>query len=203
MKKDIYTVGYVGFRIEDFVAAIKRVGIDFVIDVRSVARSMYFAAFNEKNLSKVLATEGIAYRNLKDEFGARQEDEIYYTDGYLDFEKFAVSVAFMGGIKAVEELTDAGKSVCLMCAEKDPLNCHRAALCGKEFSHRGFEVLHIVPVKGDVVIERQSDLEKRLVGLYFKGGFCGGDLFGEDMCENLLEQSYKKHNKKIGFRPKK
>jgi uncharacterized protein (DUF488 family) len=118
----------------------------------------------------------IKYENLKTEFGARQENKEWFTDGYLDYAKFAQSEPFLRGIKHTMDLMQSGETVCLMCAEKDPINCHRAILCCKELSERNAEVLHIRWGKDKVWLETHEELHDRI----------GGD--------------YKKINAKIGYR---
>jgi hypothetical protein len=86
-----------------------------------------------------------------------------------------------------------------MCAEKDPINCHRAILCGKELKANGFGVMHIVPVSDGAGGESHSRLENRLVKLYFKNS--ERDLIDDGASK--LEISYKQHNAKIGYRPAK
>jgi uncharacterized protein (DUF488 family) len=161
--------------------------------------SRFFPSYNEKTLAAILATHGIKYKNLKAEFGARQKDARFFCEGYLDYAKFAESSEFKSGIKQVADLLADGETVCLMCAEKDPLNCHRAILCGKELKKVGFAVLHIVPIKDGVKTESHDELERRLLKLYFKQAE-QYDLFGGDDAVQLTE-SYRRHNAKIGYRP--
>ncbi|MDR3293626.1 MAG: DUF488 domain-containing protein [Clostridiales bacterium] len=200
MSGQIYTIGYSGFKIDDFVSVLKGFGIAILIDVRSMPYSMYFKSYNEKVLSATLSLSGIKYKNFKIEFGARQENEELYTDGYLDFEKFATSEQFQRGIREVGVVVQNGKNLCLMCAEKDPLSCHRAVLCGKELYDGGFEVLHILSEKEGVALEKHEELEKRLIELYFKNGVEQYDLFVS--VQDKLKESYRLHNKKIGYRKK-
>jgi uncharacterized protein (DUF488 family) len=195
MQSTIYTVGYSVFKIDDFLSALKRFGVTFLVDVRSVPRSQYFKNYNEKALSESLSKCKIKYANFKAEFGARQEDKRYYPNGYLDYDKFAVSPQFQNGIARVKKIMANGDVICLMCAEKDPINCHRAILCGRYLQNAGFEIEHIIPQKEGVILEKQSDLEKRLSDLYFKSGQC--EMFGDE--KSRLSESYNRQNAKIGY----
>ncbi|GHV02748.1 hypothetical protein FACS1894211_14790 [Clostridia bacterium] len=198
MSKIIYTIGYSGFKIEAFTAALGEYGVSVLIDVRSVPTSRFFPHYNVKTLAAALLTHGIKYLNLKTEFGARQENPDYYTAEFMDYEKFAEGPQFKSGVKRVVQFYASGETVCLMCAEKDPLNCHRAILCGRELKAVGFEVLHIVPNKEGTLTESHDVLERRLMALYFKDGRQYG-LFENDG-DKLLE-CYKRHNAKIGYKP--
>ena len=67
--------------------------------MRSNPVSKIYPDYNKESLSEILRKNGILYRNYKREFGARQENANYFTDGYLGFEKFTKSDIFISGIK--------------------------------------------------------------------------------------------------------
>jgi len=50
-----------------------------------------------------------------------------------------------------------------MCAEADPINCHRGILIAREFARAGCEVIHILKDR----IETQKEFETRLLNKYF------------------------------------
>lgn len=183
----VYTIGYAGTTIERFLQILKNNEITFLIDVRSIPKSQYFYQFNDTCLCKSLATVGIKYENWKNEFGARQLNPVFYTnDNILDYSKFAQSIQFQNGIKKIKNLILNQENICLMCAEIDPLNCHRAILCGKEISSNKIDVTHIVCKRnGETYLETQTDFEKRLL---------------ETTKTNNLLEAYRKQNKKIGYK---
>ena len=85
MVNTVFTIGYSGFQLNDFVKILKDNGILLVIDVRSLPYSQHYADFNKENISKILKSSKIYYRNYASEFGARQAEKKYYPNGYLDF----------------------------------------------------------------------------------------------------------------------
>ncbi len=183
-KNMIYTIGYAGADIDRFVQILKQKRISFLIDVRSLPKSRYFYQFNDNLLSKTLANVDIKYENWKFEFGARQNNSKFYTNNILDYEKFAQSQQFQVGISKIKQLENQGENVCLMCAEIDPVNCHRAILCGKEIFANGMNVTHIIAKRnGETTSENQEDFEKRLL---------------ETTKINNLSEAYRKQNMKIG-----
>ena len=194
MKGTIYTIGYTSFPIDEFVRVVKEHGIGCIVDVRSVPRSAYYTDFDEGFLKETLRENKILYRNYKREFGARQEDQAFYPHGYLDFEKFAASEAFKEGIEKVDEGCRLGYTFALMCAEKDPFNCHRCILVGRKFKEHGYEVLHIEKGK----TETQEDIESRLLAHYFPNRN-QLSLFDTRSEEELLEEAYRKRNAEIGY----
>ncbi len=182
----IYTIGYAGVDIDRFVQILKQKRISYLIDVRSLPKSKYFYQFNDTFLSKTLANVGIKYQNWRREFGARQDDAEFYTDGILDYEKFAQSKQFQEGICAIKKLDMQGENICLMCAEIDPIICHRAILCAKEIFANGMNVTHIIAKRnGKTYNEDQKDFEQRLL---------------ETTKINNLAEAYRKQNKKIGYK---
>lgn len=193
--KQIYTVGYTSFPIEEFIGVLKRRHIGCVIDVRSLPRSGYFSDFNAENLKPALSEEGILYRNLPKEFGARQEDRSLYPDGYLDFEKFSASPAFREGLEKIDAGTECGQTFALMCAEKDPFDCHRCILVGRRLKEHGYKVVHLERDRE----ETQEDIETRLLDRFFprRGQL---SLFDTRSEEELLEEAYRLRNREIGYR---
>ncbi len=182
----IYTIGYAGATIDRFVQILKNMKISLLIDVRSIPKSQYFTAFNNDLLSKTLANANIKYENWKDEFGARQDNLDYYTDYILDYGKFAKSQQFQSGISKIKELENKGENICLMCAEIDPINCHRAILCGKEIFANGINVTHIIARRnGETYFESQEGFENRLL---------------QTTKANTLSDAYQKQNQKTGYK---
>jgi uncharacterized protein (DUF488 family) len=52
--------------------------------------------------------------------------------------------------------------VCLLCAEREPLDCHRCLLVGRALAARGLTLGHIRP---DGTIEPHAATEQRLLAL--------------------------------------
>lgn len=195
--KEIYTIGYSSFKIEDFVQTLKNNNITCVIDVRSNPFSEYFQDYNKDILEKKLKKENIMYRNYKKEFGARQEDPSFYPKGYLDFDLFTKSEQFNEGLLKIAKGIEMGFSFVLMCAEKDPITCHRNIMVAKAFKERGYNIKHIL---FDGSIESQDDIEKRMIKEYFPERNQMA-LFDENKSdEDLIKASYNKKNEEIGYR---
>jgi uncharacterized protein (DUF488 family) len=184
---NVYTIGYAGVvKLSQFIEILREHNISIIIDVRSNPKSRYFYEFNDKNLMKVLPQHNIKYLHFKEEFGARQENQVFYTNGILDYDVFAQSQQFQDGIEKVKFLIKENENICLLCAEIDPMNCHRAILCGRHLDDIGFAVRHIVAKRnGTISIEKHKDIEQRLLTLYKT---------------NDLTNAYKLQNQKIGYK---
>ena len=197
MTKVLYTIGYSCFKIEDFINVLKKYNINCVIDVRSNPNSKFHTDYNKDCLEGVLTKNGIYYRNYAKEFGARQENTKYFTDGYLDFDKFAKSEIFLSGVEKLIKSMEKNYTFALMCAEKDPATCHRNIMIAKEFKKGGYQVNNIWD-NGE--IETQEEVENRLINCYFPDRN-QLSLFGEQLTEEaMIEQAYCLRNKEIGFK---
>ena len=196
MNNTIYTIGYTGFSLSEFLNVLKNYKIQVVIDVRSSPYSERYPNYNRPNLEDTLKKSGIYYRNYADEFGARQDNPIYYTDGYLDFKKFSKSQAFQNGVVKIRNSLDKGYLIAFLCAEKDPIQCHRAILVSREFSDLGYNVHHILT---NGKYETQQDIEQRLLAMFFPNGI-QQDFFSEPLdLDTAIDIAYRKQNQKIGY----
>lgn len=194
----IYTIGYTCFDIDNFIEQLKFNDITCVIDVRSIPKSTYYTDFNLENLQPILEKNGINYRHYAKEFGARQDDRSFYPNGYLDFEMFSNSEQFRRGLKRIANGIKQGQQMCLMCAEKDPYNCHRCILVSRKLRDEDYRVLHIVG-KGKYITQEQIDL--RLLNNYFpnRGQI---SMFNDEnlTAEELLDEAYRRRNVDIGYK---
>jgi uncharacterized protein (DUF488 family) len=73
----------------------------------------------------------------------------------------AARAEFAAGLeRVVDEM--ARHRVCLLCAEREPLDCHRCLLVGRVLAARGLALGHIRP---DGTIEPHAATEQRLLAL--------------------------------------
>ena len=126
----LYTIGYEGRSIDDFMRALIAKGVKVLVDVRKNAYSMR-NEYKKGYLSKVLAASGIEYVHCPEvgiDSGKRNE---LIHDGMRGdlFEWYKSNVLPMNTMFAekVEGYLVKG-SVALMCFEKDPVDCHRSHL---------------------------------------------------------------------------
>ena len=126
--------------------------------MRSRPFSRRFPQFNKERLTTTLGQHGIAYVFLGKELGARSDDESCYENDQVQYPRLAATALFKQGIDRA--LTGADKfRVALMCAEKEPLDCHRTLLVGRALQQRGASIAHIL---ADGSIETQAQAMTRL-----------------------------------------
>lgn len=197
MHKTLYTIGYSGFSIDSFISTLQMQSINVIIDVRSNPYSSHFTAYNKEQLKQVLSSNGIYYRNYAKEFGAQQTNRGFYTPhGYLNFEVFSNSDLFGDGYRKIEDGIKQQFTFALMCAEKDPIDCHRSIMISKTFKDNGYDVLHLMP---DNKQQSQKDIEERLLNKYFPKRD-QLSLFSEQRDNyELINEAYRKRNADIGY----
>jgi uncharacterized protein (DUF488 family) len=162
-RPSLYTIGYAPHSPEELIAILRLYGVTAVADVRSSPWSSYRREFGKKRLERWLSDAGIEYVWLGDSLGPRYEDESVMVDGRADYERIAGHPRFKAGL----ERLSAGMerfTVALMCAEKDPLACHRAVLVARNMKTRA-DISHIL---ADASLETQDGLERRLMALYLR-----------------------------------
>jgi len=231
---DLYTIGYSAFHhfgggagvgsaasatdanwtIESFVGVLRERNIGALIDVRSNPYSRMFPEYNKEHLAGILENSGIAYRNYKEGFGAQQDNGAWHAvdangHKYLDFELFAASDVFVDSAARVEKGIDLGHMPILMCAENDPVTCHRAILISRWFHEHGYQVEHIyLEGKQRIACKTQEDIEAELMAM-FKKQSGSGCIFPDDIeplfdmgerrlsTEDWRRESYRLQNSRI------
>ena len=138
----VFTVGHSTHPREVFLSLLRMHGVEAVADVRSSPFSRFNPQFNREAFEQWLKSEGIQYVFLGRELGARSEDRSCYMNGRVQYARLAQTPLFRSGLDRVIQGA-ARYRIALMCAEKEPLECHRTLLVAKALAERGKEVLHI------------------------------------------------------------
>jgi uncharacterized protein (DUF488 family) len=188
---DLLTIGHSNLPIEAFLVLLRDAGVTAVADVRSQPFSRRFPWFSEKRLRQSLDSEGIAYVPMGEALGGRPRDPALFCDGVADYEAMAAVPEFRAGIERVVEATGRQR-LCLMCAEREPLDCHRCLLVAPALAARGLDLGHILH---DGTILSHQAIEQRLLA-----DEPGDDLFAIDRASRLV-QAYRRRARKVAFRP--
>jgi uncharacterized protein (DUF488 family) len=157
----IHTIGHSNHSVLRFIDLLQGVGIDCVADVRSTPFSRRNPQFSQRALETSLKDVGIGYWFLGDALGARPKDPHCWENGKVSYARIAATPAFQEAIHALIDESHA-RSIALMCAEKEPLDCHRTILVGRALAQRDTDLVHI---HADGRIEPQAAIEERLLHL--------------------------------------
>ena len=158
---DLFSIGHSNIPAERFIGLLRDAGVDAVADVRTVPISRRFPWFSAKNLAPALAQHGITYLAHGEALGGRPRDAALYREGVADYEAMAQQPDFQAALDRLMAQR-AQHRVCLMCAEREPLDCHRCLLVARALAERGLAIGHILH---DGTIEPHAATERRLLAL--------------------------------------
>jgi len=192
----IYTVGHSNLELAELAGALRKFSVDLLADVRSLPRSMRHPQFSRDNLEEGLRDAGLRYLFLGDELGGRPADpKLYASNGLVDYRARRACRDFQSGIERV--MDEARRApLALLCAEEDPLTCHRFLMITPELTLRGIAPLHIR--KGGT-LESQAEAEDRLLATHEMAAFAGASLFPADRA-SALEDALAVQAEKCAFR---
>jgi uncharacterized protein (DUF488 family) len=156
---ELYTIGHSTHSIEELIGLLKRHAVTAVCDVRSSPYSQHNPQFNRESLQKALKASGIAYVFLGGELGARTNDPACYIDGKVRFDRLAGRARFQEGLNRLRKGIQMFR-VSLLCAEKDPIMCHRMILVCRHMRGSNVEIRHILE---DGALESNEETERRLM----------------------------------------
>ncbi|MGH8249032.1 MAG: DUF488 family protein [Gammaproteobacteria bacterium] len=186
----IYTIGHSTHPVEWFVQLLQGHGITAVGDVRSAPYSRMNPQFNREALKEALKEAEISYVFLGEELGARSKDPSCYRNGKVDYELLARTEPFRSGLERVQKGAITQR-IALMCAEKDPLDCHRTILVARKLVERGLLVNHIL---SDGSIESHDQSLSRLMQML---RIREDDLFRSR--EDAIRDAYRKRAEAIAY----
>lgn len=157
----VFTIGHSNHTIDGFISLLQQYSVTAVTDVRSTPYSRHYPQFNRECIELSLAASNIAYVFLGLELGARPDNATCYEGDKVNFAMLEQTDSFKTGIqRLIEGMTKY--RVAIMCAEKEPLNCHRTILICRHLKTYGLTIRHIL---ADGAIEDHNQAEKRLMRL--------------------------------------
>jgi uncharacterized protein (DUF488 family) len=186
----LYTIGHSDHPTGRFLDLLAAHRIMAVADVRSAPHSRWHPQFNKEALAADLARAGIRYVFLGQELGARRSEPDCYEAGKARYELIARSPLFANGLDRVRRGLGQFR-VALLCAEKDPLTCHRTILVCRRLKGTVPTIRHILE---DGTVEPHPDAESRLLAL---AGLSDGDLFRSR--DELLDEAYDWQGERIAY----
>jgi uncharacterized protein (DUF488 family) len=185
---DLFTIGHSNHPIDRFLELLNGAGITALADVRSQPVSRRYPWFSAGRLRETLAHAGIAYVPMGDALGGRPRDPALLRDGIADYEAMARTPVFNAGIERVMAGVERYR-VCLMCAEREPLDCHRCLLVAPALTARGMKLGHIL---ADRSIVPHAAIEERLLELG-----SDNDLFADPAAR--LVQAYRRRARAVAY----
>jgi len=127
----VYTIGYWGRTVLEFIDVLRENNITVVVDVRRFPKSSD-VNFNRENLERYLLEHRIKYMFLGEALGG------FVRGGY---ERYMETEKFREGFKVLIKLVES-ETVAIMCKERKVEHCHRRfiARCLEDLN---IEVKHV------------------------------------------------------------
>lgn len=156
---NIYTIGYEGASISEFIDTLRDNGVNILLDVREYAVSRK-KGFSKNMLRENLENAGISYRHEKSLGSPKPvRNELYASKDYQrffnDYDEYLNSqMELLHSLS--EEITG---DVALMCFEKDVMTCHRKSVARELKRITGSDVKHLIATrqqKGELAHGRTS-----------------------------------------------
>lgn len=189
----IYTIGHSNHEVSTFIGLLQLHGVNALVDVRSHPYSRFVPQYSREPLDATLAGLDIAYVFLGKELGARTNNSACYNQGKVQYDRLAKEPYFIEGLNRIRQGMEH-YSIALMCAEKDPLDCHRAVLVARKIFESGIAVSHI---HADESLEPHQEMESRLLALC---KLPEGDMFKSR--EEFVAEAYSIQGERIAYQDK-
>jgi hypothetical protein len=197
----LFSIGHSNHDWPRFVELLRAAGVTAVADVRSQPYSRWLPQYNRNELAQGLQVQDIVYGFLGNLLGGRpQREDVYTLDGQVDYERVRATAAFRRGLDQLVEALDQHK-VAMLCAEEDPLDCHRGLMIAPALVEGGILPVHL---RGDGAVETTANMEDRLLtvtgcGANLMDGLFAG-LISADERQQFLREAYRAQAKRKAFR---
>lgn len=192
----LFTIGHSNLDLPDFLVILMSHGVKIVCDVRSRPGSFRHPQFNREPLEACLASAKIRYEFFGENLGGRPSDpRVYDAEGVVNYEERRKAADFCAGIDKALEMSRASKIV-VMCAEEDPLQCHRFLMICPALIERQATPVHI---RRGGQLESQRDVEDRLLKLHDLGAFTSDSLFVSERA-SALKDALQRQAREFAFR---
>lgn len=188
---ELFTIGYAPHTLDSFLNILGKHKINALVDVRSSPYSQYKPEFNQEPLKEFLTKHKIAYVFLGDYCGARVEDPSCYVNGKVDYRLVAENEKFKEGLERIKKGMKSYRIV-LMCAEKDPITCHRTILICRNLLSNKIQIKHIL---SNGKVEDHKDSEQRLLKVFKLNH---PDLFRSE--QQRIDDAYSRQGEKIAYK---
>ncbi len=192
----LFTIGHSNTELPDFLRVLIRHEIKVVCDIRSRPGSFRFPQFNREALTARLTSAKIRYESFGEHLGGRPLDpQFYLPNGLADYVSRRRAPDFL---EAVERLLAISRqqNIAMMCAEEDPLHCHRFMLVCPAVVQRGVVPKHL---RRGGILETQRDAEDRLLQLHGFADVTSDSLFSQGRAA-ALEDALRLQSEQYAFR---
>ncbi len=184
----LYTVGYSDFfEGEKLINRLEELGIKHLVDVRTFPYSKTFPQYDEPVFKKSLLKEDIKHTFLGDYVGGLSFKN-HFRKGIISVFDILEDEKIKEGLNLLYKIAKRETTV-IMCAEKEPFNCHRLAISFLFKEKAGFEVYHIYS-------NRVESFEENIQRFKGENGLSELNISDEALIRERLELLYRYQNKR-------
>jgi len=184
---ELFTIGYAEHTQKSFFDVLKTNQVAALVDVRARPYSSFKPEFSQEPLKYFLQKNDIPYVPMGDQLGVSIANLEGWSPTRTMFQVIAESENFKKGLERIKNGLQKHR-IALMCAEKDPLCCHRFLLICRHLP-AGIRIGHILEAGR---IEKQVETIERLLKM---SELDQPDLFRSR--EELLHLAYAAQEEKI------
>ena len=180
----LFSIGHSTHSLPIFLSLLQKHSLQAIADVRSIPYSRFNPQFNRENLARFLESNSIRYVYLGEELGAKHIENCRTKTGLLRYRHVLKSPIYQKGIQRI--VKGNGKyRLALMCAEHDPVVCHRTILLCRSLKELIDPIWHILR---NGQLESLNSVENRLLKMCQQDS---SNLFCPS--EEMIEQAYDIH----------
>lgn len=144
----LFTIGYEKAKSDAVMAELKAAKVKILVDTRAVAASRR-PGFSKRQLAATLDENGIAYLHLQ-KLGTPDEGRQAAREGKLEafwriYDKQLDTSEAKEAMEELVSIVQAGKTVCLLCYERDKDCCHRSRIAEIVQKRTGARIVDLVP----------------------------------------------------------
>ncbi|NIR59890.1 MAG: DUF488 domain-containing protein [Gammaproteobacteria bacterium] len=144
----LYSIGHSNRAFQELLEILRAAGITTLVDVRAYPRSRRHPQFDADALRARLSTAAIAYHWAGRQLGGRRRPRprsphrALRDEGLRAYADHMDTAAFRAGAARLVNLA-AASSAAMLCAEREPAECHRSLLADY-LTLQGVHVRHLV-----------------------------------------------------------
>ena len=156
MSISLFTIGYEGAVIKDFIETLRAFDIKVLVDIREVPVSRK-RGFSKNALAQALEQVKIRYVHLRDLGDPKPGREAARRGDMSAFEQiFREHIRTDKALKALEQARGIAYKdrACLLCFERDYSSCHRNIVAEEMLGHEINEIRHLDVESGEVYVNK-------------------------------------------------
>lgn len=144
----LYTVGHGSRGGDELIELLRAAAVATLVDIRAQPQSRRHPQYNMAMLREAAGRAGLAYHWAGRQLGgmrAPRADSRHWAlrdDGLRGFADYIDDAGFQRGLAQLLKLAAAGPTA-MLCAEREPLNCHRSVIADY-LVLQGARVLHLM-----------------------------------------------------------